>query len=102
MKPNLLHLIFFSPCLFSVAPPAAAQQAPAYYVFDGRNLHVMVERPVQVSYVRWQVWLYPEHVHIPHRAAGLIEGRSAENAMQQLKMFQSFERNVLRRQVRRT
>src|SRR5215469_1631089 len=102
MKPNLIHWIFFLLCLFSVIPPAVAQIAPAYYVFDGRNIQVMDERPVQASYVRWQIWLYPEHVQIPRRPTGfpysrwgLLEGRSAENVMQQLKTFQSFERAYL-------
>jgi hypothetical protein len=102
MKPNLIHLIFFLLSLFSVVPPAAAQQAPAHYVFDGRNLHVMDDRPVQASYVRWQIWLYPEHVHIPRQTTGspysrwgLLEGRSAENVMQQLETFQGFEREYL-------
>jgi len=102
MKPNLIHWIFFLLCLFSVIPPAVAQQAPAYYVFDGRNLHVMDDRPVRASHVRWQIWLYPEHVHIPHRTAGLpysrwglLEGRSAENVVQQLETFRAFERAYL-------
>ena len=99
MKRNLIHLIFFLLSLFSVVPPAAAQQAPAYYVFDGRNLHVIDDRPVQASYVRWQIWLYPEHVPIPRQTTGLpysrwglLEGRSAENVLQQLETFQGFER----------
>jgi hypothetical protein len=102
MKPNPIHWISFLLCLFSVIPPAVAQQAPAYYVFDGRNLHVMHDRPVQTSYARWQIWLYPEHVYIPHRIPGspysrwgLLEGRSAENAIQQLETFQGFERAYL-------
>ena len=102
MKPNLIHRIFFLLCLLSVVPPAVAQQAPAYYVFDGRNLHVMDERPVQASYARWQIWLYPEHVHVPHSTTGfpysrwgLLEGRSAENVIKQLETFQGFERASL-------
>jgi len=102
MKPNLIHRIFFLLCLLSVVPPAVAQQAPAYYVFDGRNLHVMDERPVQASYARWQIWLYPEHVQITRRTTGLpysrwglLEGRSAENVIQQLETFQGFERAYL-------
>jgi hypothetical protein len=100
MKPNLIHLIFFLLSLFSAVPPAAAQQA--YYVFDGKNLHVMDDRPIQASYIRWQIWLYPEHVHMPARTTGspysrwgLLEGRSADNVMQQLETFQGFEREYL-------
>jgi hypothetical protein len=102
MKPNLIHWIFFLLCLFSVIPPAVAQQAPTYYVFDGRNLHVMDNRSIQASYVRWQIWLYPEHVNVPHRIPGspysrwgLLEGQSAENVIQQLETFQGFERAYL-------
>jgi hypothetical protein len=102
MKHNLIHLIFCLLSLFSVIPLSAAQRAPAYYVFDGRNLHVMDDRPVQASYVRWQIWLYPEHVPIarqttgsPYSRWGLLEGRSAENVMQQLETFQGFERAYL-------
>ena len=102
MKPSLIHWILFLLCLFSAVPGGAAQQAPAYYVFDGRNLHVMDDRPIQASYVRWQIWLYPEHVHIPLHTTGLaysrwglFEGRSAENVMQQLETFQRFEKAYL-------
>jgi hypothetical protein len=101
MKPNLIHL-FLLLSFFSAVRPAASQQAPAYYVFDGRNLHVMDDRPFQASYVRWQIWLYPEHVHIsryttglPYSRWGLLEGRSAENVTQQLETFQGFEREYL-------
>jgi hypothetical protein len=65
--PNLIHLIFLMLSLFAVVPPAAAQQAPAYYIFDGRDLDVMDERHVQASYIRWQIWLYPERVPIPRQ-----------------------------------
>jgi len=102
MKPNVLGSIFFLLCVLSLVPPAPAQEATAYYIFDGRNLRLMDDRPVQASYVRWQIWLYPEHVHIPLRNPGLaysrwglFEGRSAENVMQQLETFQSFERAYL-------
>lgn len=97
---KLLSLILFLPCLFSVVPPVAAQQPAANYVFDGRNLQVMDDR--RASYVQWQVWLYPEHVRIPHGTSGLpysrwglLEGPSAENVMQQLESLQGFERAYL-------
>ena len=101
MKPNFLHPIF--PLLFSlsVAPHAEAQQH-TYYVHDGKNLQVMYDRPADANYIQWQIWLYQEHVHIPHYSAGLpysrwglIEGRSVGSVMEQLKTFQSFERAYL-------
>ena len=102
MKCNFLRLIFLLLYLFSVAPPSEAQQQQAYYVHDGKNLRVMGEGPAQATYVQWQIWLYPEHVHIPHHAAGLpysrwglIEGRSAEIVIEQLETFQGFERAYL-------
>jgi len=62
----------------------------------------MDDRPVQARHARWQIWLYPEHVHIPPRTTGspysrwgLLEGRSAENVIQQLETFQGFERAYL-------
>ena len=102
MKRNFLHPIFFLLYLFSVDPLAEAQQQQAYYVYDGKNLQFMGDRPAQAGYLQWQIWLYAERVHIPHHAAGLpysrwglIEGRSAERVMEQLETFQSFERAYL-------
>jgi hypothetical protein len=98
MKRSFLRPFLFWLGLCSVALTTGAQQQPGRYVYDGKNLQVMEDRPVQ-EYFRWQIWLYPAGVHIPHPTApglsysrwGLIEAGSAETASQQLQALESFE-----------
>lgn len=99
MKRNFVHPIFFLLYLLAVAPLLEAQHQQVYYVYDGKNLQVMGHGPAQGSYGQWQIWLYPEGVHIPHHTAGLpysrwglIEGTSAESVIEQLETLQGFER----------
>jgi hypothetical protein len=98
MKLSFLRLFLSWLGAFSVALPMGGQQQPGRYVYDGKKLEVVEERPVQESYVRWQIWLYRDGVQIPHRTPGLaysrwgvIEAGSAEAALQQLEALQSFE-----------
>jgi hypothetical protein len=102
MKRNFLYLIFFSLYLFVVAPLSEARLQQPNYVYDGKNLQLMGDSPAQGSYSQWQIWLYPERVHIPHHTAGLpysrwglIEGTSAETVIEQLETLQGFERAYL-------
>lgn len=102
MRGNFVQLTFFLLYLLSVAPSADAQQQQTYYVYDGKNLRVTYGSAAQADYLEWQIWLYQESVHIPRYGAGLpysrwglIQGRSAEGVMKQLKAFQSFERAFL-------
>jgi hypothetical protein len=86
-------------CLFAAAVSARAQQQKPHYVFDGTTLQVMEDDLAFAKYKQWQVWLYQEGVRIPRYTAGLqysrwglIEGRSSESIVKQLKASQNFER----------
>jgi hypothetical protein len=90
-------------CLFLVTPSAPAQPQNTYYVFDGKTLEITHEDPAHANYLRWQVWLFQEGVHIPHYTAslqysrwGLIEGTSAASVMKRLRASESFEEGYLK------
>ena len=93
-------LILF--CMFVVVASAQAQQQNTYYVFNGKTLEIAHDNPVHVYYMRWQVWLFQQGVHIPHHSAGLqysrwglMEGTSAAAVMKQLKASQNFQEAYL-------
>jgi len=104
MRRNFLRPIPVLVYLLSSAPlfEAQQQQQHTYYVYDGKYLQLIDDRAAQANYIQWQIWLYPEHSHIPHHTAGLaysrwglIKGISAEGVVQQLGTFQSFEKAYL-------
>ena len=89
-------------CMFVVVASAQAQQQNTYYVFNGKTLEIAHDNPVHVYYMRWQVWLFQQGVHIPHHSAGLqysrwglMEGTSATGVMKQLKASQNFQEAYL-------
>src|SRR5258707_7786840 len=97
---KLFALILF--CMFVVVASAQAQQQNTYYVFNGKTLEIAHDNPVHVYYMRWQVWLFQQGVHIPHHSAGLqysrwglMEGTSAAAVMKQLKASQNFQEAYL-------
>jgi hypothetical protein len=84
---------------FFATVSAGAQPQTAHYVYNGKTLQVAEEDLAFANYKQWQVWLYQEGVRIPRYTTGLqysrwglIEGRSAEDVMEQLRASQSFER----------
>ena len=102
MKRNLLQLIFLFPSLFFAFQPVQAQQQNTYYVYNGTTLEAMFDNPTRANPTHWQIWLYQAPLHIPHYTAGLpysrwglIEGRSAEGVIKQLRASQSFEEAYL-------
>jgi len=102
MKRRFLYLIFLFPSIFFAFHPAQAQQQNSYYVYNGTTLEAMFDNPARANPTHWQIWLYQEPLHIPHYTAGLpysrwgvIEGRSAESVIKQLRTSQSFEEAYL-------
>jgi hypothetical protein len=89
-------------CVFVVVASAQAQQQNTYYVFNGKTLEIAHDNPVHAYYMRWQVWLFQQGVHLPHYSAGLqysrwglIEGTSAADVTRQLKASQNFQEAYL-------
>ncbi len=98
MNRKSLSLIFLFMSVFFAFKPLQAQQQNTYYVYNGTTLEAMFDNPARVHSTHWQIWLYQVPMHIPHYTAGLpysrwglIEGRSAESVIEQLKASLSFE-----------
>ena len=102
MKRKFLYVIFLFLSLLFAFQPSQAQQQNTYYVYNGTTLEAMFDNPTHAHSTHWQIWLYQAPMHIPHYTAslpysrwGLIEGRSAESVIEQLKASLSFEEAYL-------
>jgi hypothetical protein len=103
-----LSPLALSLCLLAIVPCARTQRQDdsdenAYYVFNGKTLEIANDNPANSKRTRWQVWLYPGGVRIPHHTAGLqysrwglIEETSAGRVLKRLEAAQRFEESYLK------